>query len=265
MIVLFFFPLLLASTTSGVTNSLCPASWLRFKNKCYKLLEEYATFAKASDLCIHTYGGHLPRIWSQEEQDFVEDNFMDVEAVPRYHIWLGAMRVSEDNDDTSFIWTGGLKINYTHWYPGEPNFNSHDQFCVALWGSSDHFATWWDTTCTAKCRVLCEKNLMLGPPQTPLHGSNGDPDSVGIEFEIRSMYKQVGHLQAKKATYSRIMWVLILTLFALIVSICFLFKFGEYSYLRMVIANRGQNMFTKFKNASTASVNQASESTSPSS
>lgn len=253
IIIFFLFSLFISSTLC--VSFQCPDNWIRFRNKCYRLFDEYATYARASDMCVHGHGGSLIRIWSEEEQFFIEDNFMDVDASPRYNVWLGAMRVREDNDDSAFMWSGGLKINYTHWYPHEPNNLNGEQFCLVMWGWPDHFATWYDASCTQKHRVICEKELRNSLLPVSPHETSGDPDSAGLEFEIRAVYNKIVLLQERKTTYTRIIWLLSFTIFILIVSICLLFKFGEYSFLRMLLSTRGQNMFTKFKNTSAASVN----------
>ena len=241
----------------------CPEMWLQRGQKCYKLLEEYATYAKASDICVHTHGGHLVRIRSQDEQNFVEDYFMDEDAEPPFNIWLGAMRVTEDNEDNAFVWSGGYKMNFTHWYPGEPNNKDGEQFCLALWGRpDDHFASWWDTKCTEKYRVVCEKDLLVTPRSDS--SKQSPEDSLGIEYEIRSLYTQISHLQSKRQTYNRIIIVLSAVLFILVLSIGLLYRFGEYSYLRMIIERRRANMFTKFDNPSNNNVSQTTEGTTTS-
>lgn len=251
MIILFIFTLFISSTFSSTFQ--CPDNWIRFRTKCYRLFDKYETYARASDMCVHGHGGSLVRILSEDEQSFIEDNFMNVDADPHYSVWLGAMRIKmKVNDVSAFLWSGGLKINYTHWYPWEPNNYNGEQFCLVMWGWPDHFATWYDTICTQRHKIICEKDLKSSLVSNE---TLGDPDSAGLEFEIRTIYKNITLLKESKRTYIRIISLLSFIIFVLIGSICLLFKLGEYSYLRMLLSTRGENFFTKFNNTSTASVN----------
>ncbi|KAM4859204.1 lymphocyte antigen 75 isoform 2-T2 [Thomomys bottae] len=141
----------------------CSGSWIPFQNKCFlKIKAKSLTFSQASTLC-HSYGGTLPSVLSQSEQDFITSLLPEMEA----NLWIGLRwtayeRISE--------WTDHRGLTYSNFHPllvGRrlnipTNFFEEDSLyhCALLLNlhKSPFTGTWNFTSCTESHFVsLCQK------------------------------------------------------------------------------------------------------------
>uniref|UniRef100_A0A8B9TUL6 Lymphocyte antigen 75 n=1 Tax=Anas platyrhynchos TaxID=8839 RepID=A0A8B9TUL6_ANAPL len=88
----------------------CPKDWLRFRNKCFlKMKSEYLTFNAANEKCI-TFGGSLPSISNQAEQDFITSLLPEM---PK-DIWIGLQFLFSTRENK---WIDGSKLLYSNFHP----------------------------------------------------------------------------------------------------------------------------------------------------
>ncbi|NNE14965.1 MAG: HYR domain-containing protein [Saprospiraceae bacterium] len=76
----------------------------------------------AQQTCINN-GGHLAVINSAEENNFLA-NILTLQSA-----WIGC---SDAQNEGTFEWVNGDALNYTNWYPGQPNDYNYNQDYVEL-------------------------------------------------------------------------------------------------------------------------------------
>lgn len=140
------------------TPNPCPDGYTSWYSSCYKLVQQPATWDAALEACRKDTA-NLASIDSSYEQAFVSGVVVrDLDA------WIGLRR-----KDSSYTWSDGWPVFFTHWGPGEPS-NVADEGCVAMHGARFFHGTWNDTKCDlAKpyiCKITTEK-----PPPTLAPGS----------------------------------------------------------------------------------------------
>lgn len=81
-----------------------------------------ATWPQAKAVC-ESKGGHLVSINSQEENNYLA-NILTLQSA-----WIG---LSDHLSEGSFKWTNGDALNYTNWYPGQPNNYNNNQDYVEI-------------------------------------------------------------------------------------------------------------------------------------
>lgn len=57
--------------------------------------------------------------------------------------------------DSSYTWSDGWPVFFTHWGPGEPS-NIADEGCVAMHGARFFHGTWNDTKCDLAKPYICK-------------------------------------------------------------------------------------------------------------
>uniref|UniRef100_A0ABI7Z057 Lymphocyte antigen 75 n=1 Tax=Felis catus TaxID=9685 RepID=A0ABI7Z057_FELCA len=88
----------------------CSGDWIAFQNKCFlKIKPKSLTFSQASDTC-HTYGGTLPSVLSQREQDFITSLLPDMEAT----LWIGLRWTAYERINK---WTDNRELTYSNFHP----------------------------------------------------------------------------------------------------------------------------------------------------
>nr|XP_054361867.1 CD302 antigen [Mirounga angustirostris] len=88
----------------------CSGDWITFQNKCFlKIKPKSLTFSQASDTC-RTYGGTLPSVLSQREQDFITSLLPDMEAT----LWIGLRWTAYERINK---WTDNRELTYSNFHP----------------------------------------------------------------------------------------------------------------------------------------------------
>ena len=90
----------------------------------YCTLQPY-TWEAGQALC-ESYGGYLTNIETEEENQFLAD----ILTIQSAYIGL-----NDSNQEGIFEWTTGAPLNYTNWYPGQPNDFNNIQDYVEMLGS----------------------------------------------------------------------------------------------------------------------------------
>ncbi|XP_040827549.1 lymphocyte antigen 75 [Ochotona curzoniae] len=88
----------------------CSEKWVSFGNKCFlKINTQYAKFSQANDIC-HSYGGTLPSVLSQSEQDFITSLLPDMGAT----LWIGLRWTAHEKINK---WTDDKELIYGNFHP----------------------------------------------------------------------------------------------------------------------------------------------------
>nr|XP_058911335.1 lymphocyte antigen 75 isoform X2 [Kogia breviceps] len=88
----------------------CSGDWITFQNKCFlRIKPKSLTFSEASDAC-HTYGGTLPSVLSQREQDFITSLLPDMEAT----LWIGLRWTAYEKMNK---WMDNRELTYSNFHP----------------------------------------------------------------------------------------------------------------------------------------------------
>ncbi len=92
--------------------------------------------------------GHLATVTSQDENDFIEDNFLHSDEFPS--VWLGGW---QDRDDPDYLepaggwtWVTDEEWNFVNWAQGEPNDFGGNEDALEIYadGSPDETGEWND-------------------------------------------------------------------------------------------------------------------------
>ena len=82
-----------------------------------------ATYPSSQAIC-ESYGGYLACIGGAGENNFLA-NILTIQSA-----WIG---LSDANQEGTFTWECGEPLNYTNWYPGQPNnHNGNQDYCEML-------------------------------------------------------------------------------------------------------------------------------------
>ncbi|XP_063789734.1 lymphocyte antigen 75 isoform X2 [Pseudophryne corroboree] len=141
----------------------CPGNWTSFGNKCFvKVPPKYLKFKEANDYCFN-FGGILPSISDQLEQDFVIHLSTDM----MQKFWIG-LRITMNTPQST--WLDGRDITYTNFHPilqGRLKRFEFDRFdgeknklCVFFLNDpkSSFIGTWNFTACSDMQYVtICQK------------------------------------------------------------------------------------------------------------
>ncbi|XP_062043209.1 lymphocyte antigen 75 isoform X1 [Lepus europaeus] len=88
----------------------CSEKWIPFGNKCFlKITPQFLTFSQANDVC-HSYGGTLPSVLSQSEQDFITSLLPDLKST----LWIGLRWTSQERINK---WTDNKELTYSNFHP----------------------------------------------------------------------------------------------------------------------------------------------------
>ena len=98
----------------------------------YRVYDVSITWEEAKTYC-ESLGGHLATITSEEENDFIA-NLLNRADYTKCMYWLGGYR--DDEDDESWEWITGERMDFTNWSPGEPT--NGNQLCMAIYTDLAH-------------------------------------------------------------------------------------------------------------------------------
>ena len=79
------------------------------------------TFDEANNYCLSNYGTTLASIHSSSDQADIVEIFNIITYDQSNSVWIGATNIQ---GSTNFEWLDGTPVDYTSWYPNEPNSDS---------------------------------------------------------------------------------------------------------------------------------------------
>ena len=126
----------------------CINGWSKFRNACYKYINELKTWNDAERTCTE-FGAHLTSIHSQEEADFTAS--LPGSSKPRV-AWIGG-----DRSGNVGKWIDGTKFDFRNWKHLEPNNLGGNEKCIETFIASDN--KWNDIPCNIPHSFLCKKQL----------------------------------------------------------------------------------------------------------
>ncbi|KAJ7405621.1 hypothetical protein BTVI_67932 [Pitangus sulphuratus] len=153
----------------------CPKGWHQFRNKCFqKMKPEYLTFNAANEKCV-TFGGSLPSISDQAEQDYITSL---LPGMPK-DIWIGLQFLFSTRENK---WIDESRLMYSNFHPlltgrlrkipldlFDEEFNN--QCGVILNDPKSQYAGTWNFT-------ACADRHFLGICQRPTGTSDNQTEEV---------------------------------------------------------------------------------------
>ncbi|XP_070610676.1 C-type lectin lectoxin-Thr1-like [Erythrolamprus reginae] len=147
--------LVMAFYINGAKGCCCPQEWFPRNGVCYKVFDDYKTWADAKTFCReHRTGCHLASIHSVEESTAL------AEYVTNYlrsggNVWIG---LHDPDKNRNWQWTDKSNYSFRTWKPGEPNNKRYNENCVELWKSLG-YKKWNDEHCASRRPFLCQCRL----------------------------------------------------------------------------------------------------------
>ncbi len=126
------------------------AAVYNYNGNSYFLTTQNESWAAAEAEAI-TDGGHLVSIHTAAENAFVYNSFASMRS-PGDALWIGLYDPTPEADGDGgpgsqhakdFVWSDGSAVDYTNWYPGEPNNAGYEYFGSINWVSQAP-TTWND-------------------------------------------------------------------------------------------------------------------------
>ncbi|BFZ20741.1 hypothetical protein BsWGS_23780 [Bradybaena similaris] len=133
----------------------CDEGWVEYSGFCYSFNPELLNWHLAGASCL-VHGGRLVKIEGQAEQDWIAGQLRQRKFT---EAWIGG---SSRLHKGSWRWIpSNLKIQYTNWYPNEPNnaqtenpIPANGEDCIHLGGTE---LKWNDRWCGKEFNFICEK------------------------------------------------------------------------------------------------------------
>ncbi|XP_010904068.2 macrophage mannose receptor 1 [Esox lucius] len=163
----------------------CNMGWIRYGSYCYKIGSESKTFDEASQTCQQS-ASNLMNVADRYENAFLVSL---VGLRPEKYFWTGLSNMA---DVTTFKWTTGSEVKFTHFNVGMPD---RKQGCVAM--TTGMFAGLWDVvSCSNKEKYICKKMAegvmsTAAPPTTPELSCASDWSPAGKRNVCYKIYKKV--------------------------------------------------------------------------
>lgn len=147
---------------SNIASPTClPSDPPKGYRKCIKMFSEKKSWGAAETSCKDN-GGHLIKIESKEENNFLLNTFLQIpEGEVNIEAWIG---LTDKKEEGNFVWTDGTpeKKTCTMWADGQPN-EEDGQDCTEIangvfWpGGPPQVGVWNDFQCKSKIMYICEK------------------------------------------------------------------------------------------------------------
>uniref|UniRef100_A0A671XBM2 C-type lectin domain-containing protein n=1 Tax=Sparus aurata TaxID=8175 RepID=A0A671XBM2_SPAAU len=148
----------------------CQEGWEQNGPQCYYFSTVKLTWEQARERCRRD-GADLVKIESEDEQSFLMQTLRDKMTEPEDKFWIG---LTDSVTEGTWLWTDGTPLNksLTFWSKGEPdnwtgvnNENVDGEDCVRMGTKSGSGLKWWfDKSCTAPQKRICEKSAVTGRP-----------------------------------------------------------------------------------------------------
>ncbi|XP_052762223.1 perlucin-like [Mya arenaria] len=155
------FGVLVLLSLTGFGYSACPQGWQSDYGHCYQFnTSNRKTWTDAATACRYEdVRAHLVYIDSAEEDLYIVSKLKPLVDTGQSSdkltsVWIGG----EDPVEGAWQWygTGDPIVEYTNWYPGQPDSGSgdHDEDCVCLVGNHNYL--WQDHRCTEPMFYVCD-------------------------------------------------------------------------------------------------------------
>ena len=118
--------------------SSCPLGYIRFKNKCYKVIDEPKTFSQAQTFCQNNASGHLAEIKNQLENNFLSDFI--VKTYPYYQgesFWTGGVSSTIAGLQLNIWHASKDPIKFENFYNKNPHFQPSSG--IAIYFHDDYY------------------------------------------------------------------------------------------------------------------------------
>lgn len=116
-----------------------------------------ASEAEAEDM-----GGTLAVVRNADEQKWIYSTFGNLGGADRSP-WMGLHRIQPGG---KFVWVDGTPLDYTHWYPGEPNNAGGDENCAHMRWDPAAPGTWNDLSGANRLNAVVEIPAKSSKPIT---------------------------------------------------------------------------------------------------
>ncbi|XP_030266572.1 C-type lectin domain family 4 member E-like [Sparus aurata] len=148
----------------------CQEGWEQNGPQCYYFSTDELTWEQARDECRRD-GADLVKIESEDEQLFLMQKLRDKMVEKEDKFWIG---LTDSVTEDTWLWTDGTPLNksLTFWSEREPddwkgvnNASVNGEDCVRMgekYGS--HLKCWFDKSCMAPQKRICEKSAETGRP-----------------------------------------------------------------------------------------------------
>ncbi|XP_041356441.1 perlucin-like [Gigantopelta aegis] len=132
----------------------CQPGFVKYENSCYWFSPKSAvrSWDEGKAYCLNMTS-YLVIITSAQEDKFIREYLLQNAANSGY--WIGA---NDQQVEGNFQWmsTGSHKpVNYTNWYPDQPNNGKGEHNCVEL--RQQHGFRWNDWFCSDRRGFICEQ------------------------------------------------------------------------------------------------------------
>ncbi|KAJ8337088.1 hypothetical protein SKAU_G00383080 [Synaphobranchus kaupii] len=89
--------------------------WTEFHARCFKFISERKNWAGSEKIC-QNIGGNLASVHSEDEFTFIRELVKQHDS-SEPGFWMG---LSDRNQDGTWLWSDGSRVDFTLWNPGEP-------------------------------------------------------------------------------------------------------------------------------------------------
>ena len=123
-----------------------------YNGHCYRKTQQCQRFDIAGDKCQEE-GAILPVINSEEESLFIQERIQSA-------TWLNLYKTSQSRSShNQWNWRNGEPLNFTKWFPGQPE-DLRDQSCAVV--DNQGIDSGWTVEHCSACRsTVCKKGTQL--------------------------------------------------------------------------------------------------------